>query len=105
MMENGRTFDPAAAREDFARDGVVLAPAVLDTDALEAARQCYDWSLANPGPGASRIRQATDALFYNDLYNPDCLSGYRRMLETSPLPCLIADLWGAPDVWLSLIHI
>ncbi len=92
-------FDPIAARDDFARDGVVYAPGVLDAAALAAALQSYEWSIANPGPGATRINQATDAVFYNDLYNPDCLAGYREMLQTSPLPGLAAALWNAPDVW------
>lgn len=86
--------------EAYARDGVVHIPGALDTGALAAARAAYDWSLAHPGPLASNIRQATDATFYQDLYNPDCLTGYRAMLEASPIPALIADLWGERDVWL-----
>jgi len=93
------TFDTSAARETFERDGVVFAPGVLDPRALADARGAYEWSLANPGPGASRIAQATDALFYQDLYNPDCLSGYRDMLLASPLTTLVAGLWGEPEMW------
>lgn len=83
----------------YARDGVVHVPGALDARALREAQAAYDWSLANPGPLASNIRQATDATFYQDLYNPDCLTGYRAMLQASPIPALVADLWGAPDVW------
>jgi ectoine hydroxylase-related dioxygenase (phytanoyl-CoA dioxygenase family) len=93
------TFDASAARDTFERDGVVFAPGVLDSRALAEALGAYEWSLANPGPGASRIAQATDALFYQDLYNPDCLSGYRDMLLASPLTALVAGLWDAPQVW------
>ena len=71
----------------------------LDAPALAAAQAAYDWSLANPGPGATRVAQATDATFLNDLYNPRCLEGYKDMLLASPLPALIAGVWGAPDVW------
>lgn len=91
--------DMTAARAAFARDGVVMLPAALDGDALAQALDAYDWSLNNPGPGASRIAQATDAIFYQDLYNPRVLDGYRAMLAASPLPTLIGDLWGAPDIW------
>ena len=87
------TFDASLARATFERDGVVFAPAVLDARALADALAAYEWSLANPGPGASRIAQATDALFYQDLYNPDCLSGYRDMLRASPLTTLVAGLF------------
>ena len=85
--------------EAYARDGVVHIPGALDARALAAAQAAYDWSLANPGPLASNIRQATDATFYQDLYNPDCLTGYRTMLQASPIPALCAELWGDRDVW------
>jgi len=80
-------------------DGVVLLEGALDAAALGAARAAYDWSLANPGPGATRFAQATRSTFFNDLYNPRCLEGYREMLLASPLPALIAGVWEAPDIW------
>jgi ectoine hydroxylase-related dioxygenase (phytanoyl-CoA dioxygenase family) len=86
-------------RTAYERDGVVLLPGALDAPAVAAAQAAYDWSLANPGPGATRFAQATDSIFLNDLYNPRCLEGYREMLLASPLPALIADIWGEPDVW------
>ena len=89
----------ADIRAAYARDGAVLLPGVLDPAALDEARAAYDWSLANPGPGAATFAQATDATFYQDLYNPGCVPAYRGMLEASPLPRLIADIWAAPDVW------
>ena len=91
--------DMSVASADFRRDGVVFIPDVLDAGAMTEALAAYEWSLANPGPGASRIAQASDALFYNDLYNPDCLTGYRQMLVASPLTRLVAALWDAPEVW------
>ena len=89
----------AQIRQAYDRDGAVFLPGVLDAEALAGAQAAYDWSLAHPGPGATRFAQATDATFYNDLYNPDCLTGYRAMLQASPIPALLADLWGGPDVW------
>src|SRR3954447_11548234 len=86
-------------RETYARDGVVFLPRALDPAALADAQAAYDWSLAHPGPLASNIRQASEATFYQDLYNPDCLSGYAAMLRASPITAVVADLWGAPDVW------
>lgn len=85
--------------ETYARDGVVHIPGVLDAEALAAAEAAYAWSLAHPGPLASHIRQATDATFYQDLYNPDCMTGYREMLLASPIPALVAELWGSRPVW------
>lgn len=89
----------AEQRAAYARDGVVHLPGVLNARALREAQAAYDWSFAHPGPLASNVRQKTDATFRQDLYNPDCLSGYRAMLETSPVPELCAALWGTPDVW------
>src|SRR5260221_14131578 len=92
-------MDLAATRENYHRDGVVLLPGALDAEALDQARLAYEWSLANPGPLATRIAQATDATFYNDLYNPGCADAYRPMLEASPLPALISRIWDTPDIW------
>lgn len=92
-------LDWPALREAFARDGVVKLPAALDAAQLAQAQAAYDWSLAHPGPGASKVRQATEATFYSDLFNPEALSGYRAMLEASPIPAQVAKLWDAADVW------
>jgi len=93
------SLDFASAREAYARDGVVRLPGVLDDAAMASALAAYDWSLANPGSGATRFAQVTDSTFYNDLYNPRCLEGYTAMLQASPIPALVAGLWDAPDVW------
>ena len=86
--------------EAYARDGVVHIPAALDAAALAEAEAAWAWSLAHPGPLASRIpTKASAATFYQDLYNPDVLSGYRAMLEASPIPKLVADLWGGRECW------
>jgi ectoine hydroxylase-related dioxygenase (phytanoyl-CoA dioxygenase family) len=45
------------------------------------------------------VAQKTDATFYQDLYNPRVLEGYRAMLEASPLPEVCARLWGTDTVW------
>ncbi len=92
-------MDWAALRESYARDGVVHLPRALDEQALAEARAAFEWSLAHPGPFASRLPQREDGVFLNDLYNPDCLTGYRAMLEASPLPALVQALWGGGPVW------
>lgn len=91
--------DWSTLREAFARDGVVHLPGALTSEQLAAALNSYEWSLANPGRGASMVKQATEGTFYNDLFNPKCLTGYREMLQTSPLPEQIARLWGHGPVW------
>jgi ectoine hydroxylase-related dioxygenase (phytanoyl-CoA dioxygenase family) len=88
-----------ALREAYARDGVVFLPRALSPQALAEAQAAYDWSLAHPGPLASQVPQANRSTFFQDLYNPDCLIGYRTMLQASPIPRVVADLWGSSDVW------
>jgi ectoine hydroxylase-related dioxygenase (phytanoyl-CoA dioxygenase family) len=92
------TLDWPQLREAYARDGVVKLPGALDAEQLAATLAAYDWSLANPGRGASKDR-AGEVTFYNDLFNPDALTGYRAMLETSPVADYVARLWDAADVW------
>jgi hypothetical protein len=91
-------IDWEQARAQFARDGVVFLPQVLDAAQLEAALEAWRWSLANPALGG-RVAQATDSTFYQDLYNPRVLDGYRPMLEASPVPEICARLWGTDAVW------
>ena len=88
-----------ALAKAYARDGVVHIPGALDAAALADAQAAYDWSLVHPGPFASRIHQTTASTFYQDLYNPDCLTGYRDMLRASPITGQVADLWGGGPVW------
>ena len=86
--------------EAYARDGVVHIPGALDARALAEAEAAWAWSVANPGPLASNFpTKGSSATFYQDLYNPAVLTGYRAMLEASPIPALLSDLWGASDVW------
>jgi len=93
-------LDFAAAGEAFRRDGAVHLPGALDAYALEETRKAYDWSLAHPGPGASKIRQHDGAaLFYQDLYNPGCLEAYRHMLQTTNVADITAAVWSSPEVW------
>jgi len=92
------SIDWRAARETYARDGVVFLPQVLDKAALASALKAWEWSLANPA-GGGKVAQSTDSTFYQDLYNPRVLDGYRDMLEASPIPEVCARLWGTDDVW------
>lgn len=94
------TYDIAQLRADYERDGVVFLPGFLDAKALAEAKAAYDWSMANPGPGASRIKQEDEgATFYQDLYNPGCRDAYAPMLLASPWGEFLGQLWGTPEVW------
>lgn len=88
-----------SVRKDFRTDGVVRIKGVLDSETLRKAEEAYRWSLAHPGRGASTFVQEKPRTFYQDLANPRALPAYRELLEESPVADIVADLWGAPDVW------
>ena len=56
-------MDFAELRKAYLDDGVVFVPHALDDAALAEAQKAYEWSLANPGPLATRFAQTTDAIF------------------------------------------
>jgi ectoine hydroxylase-related dioxygenase (phytanoyl-CoA dioxygenase family) len=92
-------IDWPSARAAFDRDGVVLLPQVLSPDDLAAALEAWRWSLEHPALGGKVAQADAGATFYQDLYNPRVLEGYRAMLEASPLPALCARLWDTDSVW------
>ena len=83
----------------YQRDGVVHLPQVLEPKALQIARQAYEWSLANPGRGASNLIPGTPGSFYADLANPGCFDAYAQVNDETVIPSLVSDLWETPDVW------
>ena len=85
--------------EAYRRDGAVKVAQALDAAALAELQAAYDWSLANPGPGASRIRQKTQGLFYQDLYNPGCAAAYAPRLAAAGVADIAAAIWGSTEVW------
>jgi len=92
------TIDAAVATA-FRDDGVVFLPGALAPDTLGLARSAYDWSLENPGPGASQLPSRTSGTFYQDLANPEALAHYRSLVADAGIADLVAGLFGGGDVW------
>ncbi len=88
-------------RSAYRADGVVHVPALLDADDQAVALAAFDWSLANPGPAASRPFESVDGAFYQDLCNPAAPThdAYRRVLHDTPVAALVARLFGDRHVW------
>jgi len=88
-------------REQFRTDGVVFLPQALDQRELGLCEEAYEWSLANPGPGAASLAAGEPGRFIQDLNNPAARDSkpYRRLLEETRIPALVAELWGQSDVW------
>ena len=89
----------SALRKTYQADGVIRIQGALDAETLKKAEAAYQWSLANPGRGASTFAQDKPGTFYQDLANPKALDAYREMLLQTPVADIVADLWDARDVW------
>ncbi len=85
--------------EAFRRDGVVFLPAALDAAALELAKAAFDWSIAHPGRGATRLIPGTPGTFYGDLANPAAFDPYTEVNFDTPIGEIVSGLWQKPDVW------
>ncbi|MAQ09347.1 MAG: phytanoyl-CoA dioxygenase [Gammaproteobacteria bacterium] len=85
--------------DTFHRDGVVFQPQALDRRAMTIARKAFEWSLANPGKGATRLIPGTPGSFYGDLANPYCFDAYSQVHTETVIPSLITALWNKPDIW------
>ena len=93
--------DIADLRRAFRDDGAVLAQGLLDGDGLALAAAAFRWSLAHPGPAASRPFEGIDGSFYQDLCNPGAPRNehYLALLHGTPIAQLVGELWEDPQVW------
>jgi ectoine hydroxylase-related dioxygenase (phytanoyl-CoA dioxygenase family) len=95
-------IDFAALRDQraaYARDGVLLLKNALSPAEIALARECYDWSLANPGPSRFNVMGGTPGRFFTDTNNPKAFEAYRPFLRSTALVDVAATLWGVDDVW------
>jgi ectoine hydroxylase-related dioxygenase (phytanoyl-CoA dioxygenase family) len=86
-------------QETFAEDGVVHIPQALNAHELQIARGAFEWTLANPGKGASRLIPGTPGSYYGDLANPYCFDAYTAVNTETKIPMLVARLWAKPNIW------
>ena len=63
-------FDVDEAKARFGHDGVICLPNVLSAEVLALAQECYEWTLAHPGPSAGAVLLGTPGTFYQDQANP-----------------------------------
>jgi ectoine hydroxylase-related dioxygenase (phytanoyl-CoA dioxygenase family) len=94
-----------SARREYETDGVTFLPRALPPDSVRMAEDAFNWSLAHPGPTATRpVEGAGDTpivFMFQDLCNPEAPRNplYVRLLRESPLAQIVADLWGEDEVW------
>ncbi len=87
-----------ANREQFAKDGVMLLPGVLNASDMRKCEEAWQWSRDHPGPLASGLLPGSDHGF-QDLCNPQALDVYRELVQGSPLASVAQQLWQAHEVW------
>lgn len=85
--------------ESYRQDGVVAVPGLLDQKELSIAQAAYEWSLANPGRGATKLIPGSPGAFYGDLANPACFPVYESVNRDTPLADIVAALWQKTEVW------
>jgi len=89
----------ASQREAYGRDGVIHLPGLLDAGALAEVQAAFDWSEAHATPWAIRQSGEVGSANFQDISNPGAAAAYRPMLEASPIPAVLAQLWDRPEVW------
>lgn len=83
----------------YAIEGVIHCAQGLSKPCLASAQQAYEWSLAHPGPGASRLPSGGDGEFYQDLANPAAFAAYDDLIRQADIIDLVQPLFSGPDVW------
>ncbi len=87
----------AGLRNDFRRDGVVVARQVLDDDGLAQLAAAVEQNIAEPGPWASEYTaDGSDGRFFADYVNWQRIAGYRRTALDGPLSELAKSLIDGP---------
>jgi ectoine hydroxylase-related dioxygenase (phytanoyl-CoA dioxygenase family) len=86
-------------QRDFLERGVVHVHGLLTGQALQDALSAYEWSIGNPGPGATIEFAGATGEIHQDLSNPAAVCAYRSMLDRSPIPRLLSRVWNSDSVW------
>jgi hypothetical protein len=88
-------------RRAYREDGAIHVRDLLDERALGLAEAAFDWSVAHPGPAASRPFEGIEGAFYQDLCNPAAPwdEHYQALLQGSAVAELVTGLWDDPAIW------
>jgi len=85
--------------ERFREDGVVHIAQALTQETMRVAETAFQWSMNNPGPGASSFAPAGSGEFSQDLANPASFEAYAELLAEADIANPIREVWSKPDVW------
>lgn len=92
-------MDIGSITGDFERDGVVHVEGCLDTATVHGFAERFEFSLHDHSGAAANLAGDDGTTFFQDLGNTRHWEGWADALRASPIPRLLADLWGCDDVW------
>lgn len=84
--------------ETLRRDGVAMAPQLLDDSELALLFECFEWTVANPGPLAIE-ESKVDSIYRIDNDNPKALEAYSKAVSEVPFGKIMAEVWQSENVW------
>ena len=86
-------------RTDYRDDGVVALPGALGSECMTLALEAYEWSLDNPGPGASNLPNQASGTFFQDLANPQAFEQYFDLVNHPDLVAILKELFVGKHAW------
>ena len=90
-------FDVDEAKARFGHDGVICLPNVLSAEVLALAQECYEWTLAHPGPSAGSVLLGTPGTFYQAQANPAAFESYYKLIHETSIPDITRLLFSGED--------
>lgn len=81
----------------FADDGIVKLPDLINSKLLRELNECFDWSIAHPGPIASGKTDGENISFV-DNGNPDAKPMYDDLILRVGFGGIAAQLWNSKYV-------
>jgi ectoine hydroxylase-related dioxygenase (phytanoyl-CoA dioxygenase family) len=87
-------------RRQFAQDGVVHVPGVLNAEWLELAALGIKRNVTSPGPYAVRLYEGTEREIYLDYLNYRVIPEWQILVRESPICATVAEVLDSEELWL-----
>jgi hypothetical protein len=84
-------------KRELAENGAILVKGLFSAEQLARMRECFDFSVSNPGEYAAEL--FGDADYYDVFNNTGAWDLYLQVIKELGLADFVADLWGSEHVW------
>jgi ectoine hydroxylase-related dioxygenase (phytanoyl-CoA dioxygenase family) len=91
--------DITAHREALARDGVVCIRQGFDADEMRRIEDAFEWTMAHPGPGASKRYTDEPGTFYETTGHSWDEPPYKAIFEHTRVRELVSGLYAGRPAW------